>query len=58
MHSGFTNFTASLGEKLFCTVKLKIQPNRYTDFYIKIINRYIRAEEEITVENIRNEFDK
>ena len=37
---------------------INMQLNRYTDFYIKIINRYIHAEEEITVENIRNEFDK
>ena len=37
---------------------INVQLNRYTDFYIKIINRYIHAEEEITVENIRNEFDK
>lgn len=37
---------------------INIQLNRYTDFYIKIINRYIHAEEEITIENIRNEFDK
>tara|TARA_B110000503_G_scaffold59507_1_gene94813 strand:- start:117 stop:1376 length:1260 start_codon:yes stop_codon:yes gene_type:complete len=37
---------------------INVQLNRYTDFYIKIINRYIHAEQEITVENIRNEFDK
>jgi len=37
---------------------INVQLNRYTDFYIKIINRYIHAEEEITIENIRNEFDK
>ena len=37
---------------------INMQLNRYTDFYIKIINRYIHAEQEITVENIRNEFDK
>ena len=37
---------------------INMQLNRYTDFYIKIINRYIHAEEEITIENIRNEFDK
>ena len=37
---------------------INMQLNRYTDFYIKIINRYIHAEEEITVENIRSEFDK
>lgn len=37
---------------------INIQLNRYTDFYIKIINRYIHSEQEITVENIRNEFDK
>jgi integrase len=37
---------------------INIQLNRYRDFYIKIINRYIHSEQEITVENIRNEFDK
>ena len=37
---------------------INMQLNRYTDFYIKIINRYIHAEQEITIENIRNEFDK
>jgi integrase len=37
---------------------INVQLNRYTDFYIKIINRYIHAEEDITIENIRNEFDK
>ena len=37
---------------------INMQLNRYTDFYIKIINRYIHSEQEITVENIRNEFDK
>ena len=37
---------------------INMQLNRYTDFYIKIINRYIHAEQEINVENIRNEFDK
>ena len=37
---------------------INVQLNRYTDFYIKIINRYIHSEQEITVENIRNEFDK
>jgi integrase len=37
---------------------INMQLNRYTDFYIKIINRYIHSEQEITVENIRNAFDK
>ena len=37
---------------------INVQLNRYTDFYIKIINRYIHSEQDITIENIRNEFDK
>ena len=37
---------------------INVQLNRYTDFYIKIINRYIHLEQDITIENIRNEFDK
>lgn len=37
---------------------IKRQLDRYSNFFIEITNRYINSDQEITIENIRAEFDK
>lgn len=37
---------------------IKFQLDRYSNFFIAITNRYKNSNQEITVENIRNEYDK
>ena len=37
---------------------IKLQLDRYSSFFISITNRYKNSNQEITIESIRNEFDK
>ena len=37
---------------------IKMQLDRYTNFFSSIVDRYKNSGQEITIENIRNEFDK